>query len=150
MADDDEDIPGYDFEAVPAGSGDDPTPDMEAAGQAAIDAMGLGEAAEPEPVSISDLTDGAVTTMRSRDLEVDEENAVNEVGVELSVVLGETDMPINQLLKMGRGAVIELNSMVDDDVQIFGNNRMIARGQVIVVGENIAVSITDTVLITDT
>jgi flagellar motor switch protein FliN/FliY len=81
---------------------------------------------------------------------VDEENAVNEVGVELSVVLGETDMPINQLLKMGRGAVIELNSMVDDDVQIFGNNRMIARGQVIVVGENIAVSITDTVLITDT
>ncbi|MBT3396400.1 MAG: flagellar motor switch protein FliN, partial [Alphaproteobacteria bacterium] len=69
---------------------------------------------------------------------------------ELSVVLGETDMPINQLLKMGRGAVIELNAMVDDDVQIFGNNRMIARGQVIVVGENIAVSITDTVLITDT
>ncbi|MBT4710809.1 MAG: hypothetical protein HOB82_04695 [Alphaproteobacteria bacterium] len=88
--------------------------------------------------------------MRPRDLEVDEDNAVNEVAVELSVVLGETDMPINQLLKMGRGAVIELNAMVDDDVQIFGNNRMIARGQVIVVGENIAVSITDTVLITDT
>ena len=37
-----------------------------------------------------------------------------------------------------------------DDVLIYGNNRMIARGQVIVVGENIAVSITDTVLITDT
>ena len=150
MADDDEDMTADDFEAVPAGGGDDAAPDIKAAGQAAIDAVGLGEAAEPEPVSISDLTDGAVTTMRPRDVEVDEDNSVNEVGVELSVVLGETDMPINQLLKMGRGAFIELDSMVDDDVQIFGNNRMIARGQVIVVGENIAVSITDTVLITDT
>ena len=145
MADDDDDTAADDFEAVPAGG-----EDMEDAGQAAIDAMGLGEAAEPAQVSISELTDGAVTSMRPRDLEVDEDNAVTEVAVELSVVLGETDMPINQLLKMGRGAVIELNAMVDDDVQIFGNNRMIARGQVIVVGENIAVSITDTVLITDT
>ena len=145
MADDDEGMTADDFEAVPAGG-----EDMEAAGQEAIDAMGLGEAAEPAPVSISELTDGAVTTMRPRDVEVDEDNAVNEVGIEVSVVLGETDMPINQLLKMGRGAVIELNSMVDDDVQIFANNRMIARGQVIVLGENIAVSITDTVLITDT
>ena len=145
MADDDDDKTADDFEAVPAGG-----EDVEDAGQAAIDAMGLGEASAPAEVSISELTDGAVTSMRPLDLEVDEDNAVNEVSVELSVVLGETDMPINQLLKMGRGAVIELNAMVDDDVQIFGNNRMIARGQVIVVGENIAVSITDTVLITDT
>jgi flagellar motor switch protein FliN/FliY len=145
MAEDDEGA-ADDFEAVPAGEVAEISSEDEAAGQAAIDAMGLGETEEAS-VSISELT-GVAANAVVRD--VDEDNAVNEVGIEVSVVLGETDMPINQLLKMGRGAVIELNSMVDDDVLIYGNNRMIARGQVIVVGENIAVSITDTVLITDT
>ncbi len=146
MAEDEDEGAADDFEAVPAGEVAEISPEDEAAGQAAIDAMGVGET-EESAVSISDLTDVATNAALR---EIDGDNAVNEVGVELSVVLGETDMPINQLLKMGRGAVIELNSMVDDDVLIYGNNRMIARGQVIVVGENIAVSITDTVLITDT
>ena len=119
------------------------TPDTESAGQAAIDAMGLGEAAGP--VSVSELTTPAASTRGA----IHGNNAVNEVKVELSVVLGRATMPIHQLLKMGRGAVIELGSSVDDDAIIYANNRMIARGQVVVVGENIAVSITDTVQITD-
>ena len=76
--------------------------------------------------------------------------AFNEVSVELSVVLGRASMPIHQLLKMGRGAVIEFGAHVDDDALIYANNRLIARGQVVVVGENIAVSITETVPITET
>ena len=75
--------------------------------------------------------------------------AFNEVSVELSVVLGRASMPIHQLLKMGRGAVIELGAHVDDDALIYANNRLIARGQVVVVGENIAVSITETVPISE-
>ena len=70
--------------------------------------------------------------------------------MEISVVLGRASMPIHQLLKMGRGAVIELGSHVDDAAAIYANNRLIAHGQIIVVGENIAVSITETVAITDT
>ena len=77
------------------------------------------------------------------------EPAFNEISVELSVVLGRASMPIHQLLKMGRGAVIELGASVDDDAHIYANNRLIARGQVVVVGENIAISITETVPITE-
>ena len=77
------------------------------------------------------------------------EPAFNEIAVELSVVLGRASMPIHQLLKMGRGAVIELGASVDDDAHIYANNRLIARGQVVVVGENIAISITETVPITE-
>ncbi len=76
--------------------------------------------------------------------------AFNEVTVELSVVLGRASMPIHQLLKMGRGAVIELSASVDDDATIYANNRLIARGQVVVVGEKIAISITETVAISET
>ncbi|MBM3506478.1 MAG: flagellar motor switch protein FliN [Alphaproteobacteria bacterium] len=77
------------------------------------------------------------------------EPAFNEISVELSVVLGRARMPIHQLLKRGRGAVIELGASVDDDAAIYANNRLIARGQVVVVGENIAISITETVPITE-
>ena len=77
------------------------------------------------------------------------EEAFNDVDVELTVVLGRAWMPINQLLKMGRGAVIELGANVDDDAQLYANNRLIARGQVILVGENIAVSITETVPVSE-
>jgi len=62
------------------------------------------------------------------------------------VVLGKTSMPIHQLLKMGRGAVIELEATVDDDAWIYANNRLIARGEVVIVGEHVGVSITDTVV----
>jgi flagellar motor switch protein FliN/FliY len=75
---------------------------------------------------------------------VDLMSAVKKVDVEISVVLGKAVMPIHQLLKMGRGAVIELDANQDDPVLVYANNRMIARGEIIVSGEKIAVSITDT------
>lgn len=69
-------------------------------------------------------------------------NSVGKVNVELSVVLGRASMPIHQLLKMGRGAVIELDAHQDDEIWIFANNVPIARGEIMVQGEKIAVSIT--------
>lgn len=71
--------------------------------------------------------------------------AVNDVSVELSVVLGRSIMPINQLLKMGRGAVIELDTTVNDHALIFANDRVIARGEVMIVDDHVAITITDTV-----
>ncbi len=70
-------------------------------------------------------------------------NSVNNVYVEISVVLGRTNLPIHQLLKMGRGAVIELNSHSEDEIWLLANNVPIARGQIVVQGEKIAVSITN-------
>ncbi|MDO8422992.1 MAG: FliM/FliN family flagellar motor switch protein [Parvibaculum sp.] len=72
-------------------------------------------------------------------------NAVSNVYVELSVVLGRTNLPIHQLLKMGRGAVIELDANAEDEVWVLANNVPIARGQITVSGERIAISITSTI-----
>ena len=78
-------------------------------------------------------------------LQMFEDRAVQDVAIELSVVLGRSQMPIHQLLKMGRGAVIELDATTDDDAWIYANNKLIARGEVMVLGENLGVSITENV-----
>ncbi|MCG8494215.1 MAG: flagellar motor switch protein FliN [Sneathiellales bacterium] len=72
-----------------------------------------------------------------------QEKAIKGVDVEISVVLGKSVMPIHQLLKMGRGAVIELDTSVDDDATVLANNKPIAYGEIIVVDDNIGISITD-------
>jgi flagellar motor switch protein FliN len=70
-------------------------------------------------------------------------SAVKKVVVEVSVVLGSAEMPIKQLLKMGRGAVIDLNATHEDACWIFANGELIARGEIMMVGEKIGVSITE-------
>ncbi len=70
--------------------------------------------------------------------------AIEDVAVEISVVLGKATMPIHQLLKMGRGAVIELDATLDDHAWVLANNRLIARGELVIVGDKVAVSITET------
>lgn len=67
--------------------------------------------------------------------------SINSVQVELTVVLGKTSMPINQLLRMGRGAVIELDTGENDEVQVLVNNTPIARGEVVVQGDRIGVQV---------
>ncbi len=76
-------------------------------------------------------------------------NAVSSVFVEISVVLGRTSLPIHQLLKMGRGAVIELDANAEDEVWLLANNIPIARGQIVVQGDKIAISITSTIRAAD-
>lgn len=68
--------------------------------------------------------------------------SINTVPVELTVVLGNSVMPVNHLLKMGRGAVIELDTLENDEVWILANNTPIAKGEVVVKDDRIAVSIT--------
>jgi flagellar motor switch protein FliN/FliY len=64
------------------------------------------------------------------------------VPVELTVVLGSARMPIYKLLRMGRGAIIELNASETDEVEILANNHPFARGNVVVSGSRISVEIT--------
>ncbi len=71
--------------------------------------------------------------------------AISDVDVEISVVLGKAVMPIHQLLKMGRGAVIELDTAIEDPAFLYANNKLVARGQVMIVNENLAISITETI-----
>lgn len=76
-------------------------------------------------------------------------SSLNSVKVEISVVLGKAVLPMQQLLRMGRGAVIELDAKQSDEVWILANNRPIARGEIVVQGEKIGVSITNTLKATE-
>ncbi len=70
-------------------------------------------------------------------------STLDRISVELSVVLGSSVMPVHQLLRMGRGAVIELDNGADSDVDIYANDIKIARGQVVLKGERVTIEITE-------
>ncbi|WBV44552.1 flagellar motor switch protein FliN [Pseudoroseomonas cervicalis] len=63
-------------------------------------------------------------------------NAVYDIPVQVSAVLGRATMQVSQLLKLGRGAVVELDRKLGEAVDIYVNNRLVARGEVVMVGEN--------------
>lgn len=67
---------------------------------------------------------------------------IDKVNLELSVVLGAAQMPIHQLLRMGRGAVIALGAAEGDAVTLLANDHPFARGSVFVNGDRIGVEIT--------
>jgi flagellar motor switch protein FliN/FliY len=67
---------------------------------------------------------------------------IEDVECDISVMLGESMVPIHQLLRMGRGAIIELSATEDDEVTVLANNLPVAKGTVVVEGSAIAVSIT--------
>lgn len=70
-------------------------------------------------------------------------DAVSDIPVQVSVVLGKTTMQVNQLLKLGRGAVVELDKKVGEPIEIYVNNRLVARGEVVVVEDRIGVTMTE-------
>ncbi|MBW7852030.1 MAG: flagellar motor switch protein FliN [Rhodospirillales bacterium] len=74
----------------------------------------------------------------ARDLE-----AVYDIPVQVSAVLGRATMQVNQLLKLGRGAVVELDRKVGEAIDIYVNNRLVARGEVVVVEDRLGVTMTE-------
>ncbi len=66
---------------------------------------------------------------------------LEKVSLDISVLLGETQMPIHQVLRLGRGAIIELDAVEEDDVMILANNMPVAKGTVVVQGNRIAVEV---------
>jgi flagellar motor switch protein FliN/FliY len=70
-------------------------------------------------------------------------DAVYNIPVQLSAVLGRTTMQVSQLLKLGRGAVVELDRKVGEAIDIYVNNRLVARGEVVVVEERLGITMTE-------
>jgi flagellar motor switch protein FliN/FliY len=66
---------------------------------------------------------------------------LDKVGVDITVVLGTTSMPVHQVLRLGRGAIIELEATEEDAVNILANNLPVAKGTVVVNGNRIAVEV---------
>ena len=71
--------------------------------------------------------------------------AVYDIPVQVSAVLGKATMQVNQLLKLGRGAVVELDRKVGEAIDIYVNNRLVARGEVVLVEERLGVTMTEIV-----
>jgi flagellar motor switch protein FliN len=69
--------------------------------------------------------------------------AVYDIPVQVSAVLGRASMQVNQLLKLGRGAVVELDRKVGEAIDIYVNNRLVARGEVVVVEDKLGVTMTE-------
>ena len=93
------------------------------------------EAAPSQDMSADEDTEIART---ATDLE-----AVFDIPVHVTAVLGKSRMRVNQLLKLGRGAVIELDRKVGEAIDIYVNNRLVARGEVVVVEDRLGVTMTE-------
>jgi len=66
---------------------------------------------------------------------------IDDVAVDLMVVLGTSSMPVHQVLRLSRGAIIELDATEQDEVKVLANNTPVASGVVVVKGNRIAVEV---------
>lgn len=73
--------------------------------------------------------------------------AVYDVPVVVSAVLGSAKMSVSDLLKLTRGSVVELKRRVGDPVDIYVNNRLVAKGEVVSVDDKLAITMTDVIKI---
>ena len=69
--------------------------------------------------------------------------AVYDIPVTVQAVLGRAQMQVSQLLKLGRGAVVELDRKVGEAIDIYVNNRLVARGEVVVVEDRLGITMTE-------
>jgi len=88
--------------------------------------------------SFADMADIPDLPRNAQDLE-----AVYDIPVQVSAVLGKATMQVSQLLKLGRGAVVELDRKVGEAIDIYVNNRLVARGEVVVVDDRLGVTMTE-------
>jgi flagellar motor switch protein FliN/FliY len=100
-----------------------------------LEADGAAPAADQAPLATS-ADDGMGKT--AADLE-----AMFDVPVQVSAVLGRAKMDVGQLLKIGPGAVLELDRKVGEAIDIYVNNRLVARGEVVLVEEKLGVTMTE-------
>jgi flagellar motor switch protein FliN/FliY len=107
---------------------DVPLPDLDGA-EALTAAESTALAAESDPDSVS---------RSASDLE-----AVFDVPVHVSAVLGRARMDVGELLKLGPGAVLELDRKVGEAIDIYVNNRLVARGEVVLVEDKLGVTMTE-------
>jgi flagellar motor switch protein FliN/FliY len=97
-----------------------------------------------EPLALDEIDSGLANTdsgqTQAKDLE-----AIYDIPVKVSAVLGTAEMQVSQLLKLGRGAVVELDRRVGEAIDIYVNNRLVARGEVVVVDDRLGITMTEIV-----
>ena len=93
----------------------------------------------PEPILSTEENEGEMVRTAG------ELEAVYDIPVQVSAVLGKSRMQVSNLMKLGRGAVVELNRGVGEDIDIHANTRLVATGEVIVIEDRLGVNITEIV-----
>jgi flagellar motor switch protein FliN/FliY len=96
------------------------------------------EGGGPTDVTLAPLDEGDNTGKTAADLE-----AIFDVPVQVSAVLGRSRMDVSELLRLGPGAVLELDRKVGEAIDIYVNNRLVARGEVVLVEEKLGVTMTE-------
>ncbi len=95
---------------------------------------------EPSPQA------GNETVAHSANMSAADMTALGHVPVEVQVVLGRTKMPIAKVLKLGRGAVVEIDRKVGEQVEIHINHRPVAKGEIVIVDDDrLGVTLTEIV-----
>lgn len=102
--------------------------------------MNYNEIEEPAELQNRDKQDYAVGESMAGDV-----TAIYDIPVNVSAVLGSSTMQVSQLLKLGRGAVVELDRKVGEAIDIYVNNRLVARGEVVVVEDKLGITMTEIV-----
>ena len=99
---------------------------------------------DKETLTLSELDAGGVDRSRENlNISANDLDAVYGIPVEVAAVLGKAEMQVSHLLKLGRGAVIELDRKVGEAIDIYVNNRLVARGEVVVVEDRLGITMTE-------
>jgi len=99
---------------------------------------------EEEGLTLSELEPSEGEAPKEEDsANINDLEAVYGIPVEVSAVLGKATMQVSSLLKLGRGAVIELDRKVGEAIDIYVNNRLVARGEVVVVEDRLGITMTE-------
>ena len=107
--------------------------------------------ASTDDVELTDLTTAAAMaeaqTADEEDVprQASDLEAVFDVPVSVSAVLGKAEMEVSQLLKLSRGAVVELDRKVGEAIDIYVNDRLVARGEVVLVEDRLGITMTEIV-----
>jgi flagellar motor switch protein FliN/FliY len=97
-----------------------------------------GGAPAPADVTLAPASESAANGMTAADLE-----AIFDVPVHVSAVLGRSRMDVSELLRLGPGTVLELDRKVGEAIDIYVNNRLVARGEVVLVEDKLGVTMTE-------
>lgn len=99
---------------------------------------------EKESLTLTELDANAAEPAKDHQpITVNDLDAVYGIPVEVTAVLGKSEMQVSHLLKLGRGAVIELDRKVGEAIDIYVNNRLVARGEVVVVEDRLGITMTE-------
>jgi flagellar motor switch protein FliN/FliY len=106
-----------------------------------VDLPDLSQEAVPgAPAALLNIEPSAEAALKRTALDLE---AVFDVPVTVSAVLGKSAMEVSQLLKLGKGTIVELDRKVGEAIDIYVNDRLVARGEVVLVEDRLGITMTE-------